>query len=431
MTGTLKARYPSGQWTPILGSGQEAASVARWNSAWGAVGWTPYSGALSVPVETTNGTNIGVVSWTAVAGRRYRAVMYVSAVTAAGARGPCNGLIDGVLDSSIGGPWMVAPVSPNEYGEQRLEWDLNKRVGGFTDGVHTFQARLYSRVAGDIYRDVLFIEDMGPVVQASIAPPTAGPRVVASGNALGVVAIAAMIGGSPQAVTGGVLTPVSSPVSFLAAAGRRYRLRGSIRATSPNPTATAAYLRISSAVTQLSNHDTWAVVGTTYQQVSIDILFDGTGLIETFTLNITGNAAINAWSDQIVSNFYVEDVGPNTYPALPISAIDPPFTPATMKNAWVNNVTAGTWGVAAYRKIGDEVSLRGMITAGAGGTVALTLPPTFRPAYQAEYVCSGWSSSTGRLFTMVSVSQNGDVIPENGGAAFNVNFGMIKFATTP
>jgi hypothetical protein len=423
--GTLKVRYPTANWSAILGSGQDAANVARWNVAWGAVGWTSYNGALALNVDSGTSQNMGQVTFTPVAGRRYRFRLVLSAIPSAGPRGPVNLGVNGVSDSAYGGPWMFSPSSPNEYTTQQLEWNLDLKP--LPAGVPvTLSALITCRVAGTLYRDVAYIEDLGPVVQASIAPPTAGPRVVASGNALGIVAVGSMVGQSGASIAAATLTPVSNPTSAFLAVGRRYRISGSVRATSA--ASGSAYLRVTGP-SWLPQHDTWVVNSGSYDQINLAFLVDGTGLTETFTLNFYGSAVTSIWTEQIVSYFWIEDVGPNSYPALPIPAIDPPFTPAVMQNAWLGN--GGSWGPVGYRKIGDEVSLRGMITGGVALTTALTLPPGFRPPYQKEYVCSGWSASTGRLFTMVSISQGGAVTPENGGASFNVNFGEIKFSTTP
>jgi hypothetical protein len=47
-------------------------------------------------------------------------------------------------------------------------------------------------------------------------------------------------------------------------------------------------------------------------------------------------------------------------------------------NAWTNTDT-NTYGFASYRKRGDVVELRGLITPGTVGAVIFTLPAGFRP----------------------------------------------------
>lgn len=53
------------------------------------------------------------------------------------------------------------------------------------------------------------------------------------------------------------------------------------------------------------------------------------------------------------------------------------WTNATLTAPWVNY--GGTWNVAQYRKIGDEVQVRGLVAGGASGQVVTTLPVGFRP----------------------------------------------------
>lgn len=75
-----------------------------------------------------------------------------------------------------------------------------------------------------------------------------------------------------------------------------------------------------------------------------------------------------------------------------------------MLNAWVN--FGGGAQVAQYRKVGDNVQVRGLIKSGATGTVAFTLPAGFRPPAQATFTCSADGG-----FSTVGVEADGDVVP--------------------
>ena len=61
---------------------------------------------------------------------------------------------------------------------------------------------------------------------------------------------------------------------------------------------------------------------------------------------------------------------------------------------------------AAYRKDGNRVQLRGLVKAGAGGSVVFTLPAGFRPSAQQIYVASCDAATPARI----DVRSNGDVL---------------------
>lgn len=61
---------------------------------------------------------------------------------------------------------------------------------------------------------------------------------------------------------------------------------------------------------------------------------------------------------------------------------------------------------AAYRKDGNRVQLRGLVKAGASGSVIFTLPAGFRPPAQQIYVASCGAATPAR----VDIRSNGEVI---------------------
>lgn len=98
------------------------------------------------------------------------------------------------------------------------------------------------------------------------------------------------------------------------------------------------------------------------------------------------------------------------------------WTPATLQNGWVN--TGGSWPVAAYRKIGDNVQLRGMVQSGAVGTVIFTLPVGFRPigSMQVPVVTGGGT------YGVITLAADGTVTASVGNTAslsFTVLFSTI------
>lgn len=65
-----------------------------------------------------------------------------------------------------------------------------------------------------------------------------------------------------------------------------------------------------------------------------------------------------------------------------IAALKPTvWTPITLVNGWV-----ATGGTPQYRKIGDNVQLRGGVGSGAVGSVIGTLPVGFRPVLDNHYI---------------------------------------------
>ncbi len=383
--GTLKVRYPSGQWTPILGSGFDAANTMRWNSAWGVIAQatvTANQGPLTAVTPVTGAT----VTITAVAGRRYR-ISWESQASFDAADGVA--LFQLLKDGS-----MV----------QQMPWHLRvAAVGGGalieyhdapTAGSHTYSISI-GRGAGTgnltmgataTQPSTLTVTDVGPVTQASIAPPS-GPSVVAAGNALGVVAIGgpSVSGSSPQPLSSGVQTIVTNPITFTPQVGRRYRLAHSVRALASTA---LSYVKIDFMQDGVSQY---ALYGDRYVQVNtsgytasfVEWLFDGDGVTHNYTIQFNATGTPSWYPNGVL--FYIEDVGPNTAPALPLPATYQAWTPVTFQNNWVNIDTSRT---AQYRKVGDIVEVRGCVKGGtvAAGTPIFVLPAGFLPTRNQEFV---------------------------------------------
>jgi hypothetical protein len=95
----------------------------------------------------------------------------------------------------------------------------------------------------------------------------------------------------------------------------------------------------------------------------------------------------------------------------------------TMQNAWVSY---GTGYAPQYRKIGDEVQIRGLMKSGATSTAAFTLPVGFRPAYEESFVELG----AGAL-SAISIATNGiaTVQPPTPTAPTYMYLSGIRFST--
>jgi hypothetical protein len=397
MTGTLKARV-GGAWVPILGSGQDAAAVARWNSAWGTAGFTVGSGGFNLP---TTETAIASVTVPVVAGRRYNLTADMALY-----RGSGWGVYFRVRLTNVSGTVVVmkavTSTDPNDSITLFSTWDCT------TTGNQVFVLTangVQADVATDSsYGPRLYVEDVGPVTPVSIAPPTGGPRVVASGNALGIVAMGALNQPNPviaQSTYGNVTQDL--PVFW--AVGRRYRVVLSIRATSTSayPSGLMCRLSINPGV---PTTEKWRTAPTSYQGFDGEWVFDGDGIQHSLSCQMQSpNGVLTVYTD-ITGWFYCEDIGPNTSPALPIPATPPPWSPLTLQNGWVSG--GSIWSDPSYRKIGDIVSIRGALTAGSPGTILFTMPVGFRPPpgkYISNPSCAWNGSAT--VFGRGYIDNNG------------------------
>ena len=97
------------------------------------------------------------------------------------------------------------------------------------------------------------------------------------------------------------------------------------------------------------------------------------------------------------------------YPALPATA----WTAVVFENSWVD-FGAG-WQEAQYRKVGDEVRLRGRIKDGTLDVAAFTLPAGFRPP-------------TSEMFGLVSVDAAGVVTVLTPSSNVSVSLSGISFS---
>jgi hypothetical protein len=141
-------------------------SEQRWLSAWGAVGWTRLpGGATTLP----NGvTNIGSVTYTHVPGRRYRLKLYFPALPPLGGVS-LNITLDGTdITPTTGGPWIM---SGGNYDNRDAQWDLSAKTD-IAAGPHTIVVMASNNgAAASIYRDVLYVEDLGPLTGQMAVPP--------------------------------------------------------------------------------------------------------------------------------------------------------------------------------------------------------------------------------------------------------------------
>ncbi|WP_222837725.1 hypothetical protein [Lysobacter capsici] len=99
----------------------------------------------------------------------------------------------------------------------------------------------------------------------------------------------------------------------------------------------------------------------------------------------------------------------------------------TLNAPWTNFGDA--FATVAYRKDASRVQLRGLVKAGAGGTIVLVLPTGFRPSAQQIYAAA--SDSTGP--TRIDVKANGEVLlsQPGGGTIGWLSLDGITFYADP
>ena len=119
------------------------------------------------------------------------------------------------------------------------------------------------------------------------------------------------------------------------------------------------------------------------------------------------------------------------------SLLPTPWTAVTFLNSWLNY--GAPFQLAQYRKVGDQVALRGLVlkVAGGPGTVVCNLPVGFRPRADHIFTCEGYTSANGYISMRVDVNAAGNVVVgtqyEAGALGGNVGFlslDSIRFSTT-
>jgi len=241
--------------------------------------------------------------------------------------------------------------------------------------------------------------------------------IVATTPPNGVVTVPA--GSAPT-----VLTPV---LNFTTIVGRRYRLTFLARATQPASAPVASNLGLFDGATDTGALSWWAYMPAPYAGFTATMLLDGDGLAHAYTVRMGQNAAqaVTVWVDSPVSSFFIEDMGPVTGSSLIPQVAITPWTAPTLLNGWVN-VAATTWAPAAYRKVGDEVQLRGLISrptaVGVGAaSIMFNLPSGFRPPVGLIVTGDVAAANYGGLSARIEILPSGDVQVVCDSASQNVH----------
>lgn len=421
MPGVLNAKV-NGVWTPVGVPRDPLVDVARWNSAWGILAKGNFAFSPS-GVPGVGGIITHQLNWKAYAGRRYLLRLQIRAASSDGtgtnigfdlknngvAYGDANVLhwrFYGAWDTKIA-TWLFEPTSDQEYGIQLFV----SHVGGIAPTLYSSGPSYY------------YVEDMGPVTPATVNPPIGAPVATAAGNALGVIAVGWPRSDQPVATSGSGTIPMTYATTWRSIAGRRYRINFAARAV----TAGSQRFEVeSNGAIHPGANDRYVAAYTQYESITCSWLVNGDNTDYTTVIRSAAGTVLSVYPTE----FYIEDVGPNQYPALPVPTTPPAWTPvAGFLNGWVNY---GTWPLAAYRKIGDEVSLRGLIRNGTVPATAFNMPVGFRPMGGIGGASSGhhFAVASNDAFGSVRVTADGDVRVGAGSSGW-VDLATIRYSTTP
>jgi len=401
-----------------------------WNSAWGMVARQDYGDNITLNAA---GQVVAALTFNAVPGRQYRVHLYCPLIVNAGSNISFDIYSNGT-QLSVGGGWLASGAS---YDARYLTWPL-WRAGSFS-GTQALQIKVgsYNSTAMNFYREALWVEDLGPITKAAVNPPDGQPQIATAGNALGIVAMGAFTTTASINLPANTYTQVTQTLPFTMLTGRRYRIHFLVRAqnitaTNASNLAAGIFLRDGTTSYPDSSGPWFVALATTglYQAINYHWVFNGDGVARNFNVALNPQlTAVTVYPDQ-QSFFYIEDVGPNQAPALPIPNTPQGWTPITaFTNGWQNFDTTRT---AQYRKIGDEVTMRGVLKGGTVGygTPMFNLPTGFRPPTGRD---EDWVVRAAGAPANLTVFANGNVsVTDNasGASATYVYLNGVRWSVT-
>jgi hypothetical protein len=421
-----------------------AADTANfWNSAWGTVAISP---TWQLAITDGSYVDVGATVVNLLDGRQY--MFHITNSNSFGStvgdvfmwRPNINGI---PIAGSYGGAkyWVIDQGSGVAYlPSSTTEIPFTTTAGSKTLAVTI--ARTGGTGTGT-QRGYFTIEDVGPVTKAAVNPPVGQPTIAAAGNALGIVAVGTLAGANPTTLTANTQVMVTGNLNFTMLTGRRYRVVLYLRAVASNVAATTstALIRLRDGTTVLPATAGQPLVllpaPGLYNIVNQQWVFDGDNVARVW--NVTLEAVTNAgsaWTDT-VGAFYIEDVGPNSTPALPIPETAPGWTPLTLTDGWVANAPE----TPGYRKIGDVVSLRGAAIRAAGdftNLIVSTLPVGFRPPFFVRCAMGVFQAGVGGSYVVrATVFQTGEIALSETSTGWNtgwspvLSLANISFSVTP
>ena len=376
----------------------------RWNTAWGVVA----VGSFTTTYYTTTASAVTItnpLTYTTVVGRRYRLRLQIRVI-----HNPVGGVLNVTFTGMPANDSWTTFVA-GSYGSARYEMPFN---GTGTSMTHVVNA--YTTPAGTgLWLDsasFFVLEDVGPV---SGAAALVMPTTDRWNTAWGIVAMGAWKSGMVNPATVPVTPPLllTDPLNVMFLAGRRYRIVLQLRAINGAAGAYHLVLRPNDGgATKAAEWGDWyatvPTVGGTYNNISSQWTVDGDGLAHSITIEAnTSGANVTAHFNQNC-RFFVEDIGPISG-AAPIPNPTPLWTTLTLGANWERYDLLTP--APAYRKIGDEVQVRGYLKAQAGAqNPVCTLPVGFRPPYDLEFSVNIWNNNEATLILGYIVMQSAGTV---------------------
>jgi hypothetical protein len=137
--------------------------------------------------------------------------------------------------------------------------------------------------------------------------------------------------------------------------------------------------------------------------------------------NIQGTPVISHAAN--LDLWYLEDLGPVSSSPPPLPAIPQAWTAPAFLNGW-GNFGSG-YAPAGYRKIGDIVSLRGLVSGGTVGQPVFVLPVGFRPAHNNIFAVDGYN----HIHCTLDINVNGNTTFGNGSNT-HISMSGVSFSVT-
>ena len=218
---------------------------------------------------------------------------------------------------------------------------------------------------------------------------------------------------------------ITSPLTFTAISGRRYRIAFKSRAQGGTNTSLQYQFALAATPVTALWGDDYASSPVNYGGAYFEHIFDGDGVTRSVVVSsrlVTGAPII------FPTLFYVEDVGPVSMSSNPPAQPTSVWTNMALLNGWTNIGGSSTPG--QYRLLGDVVQIRGELAYASGfGNPFAVLPAGMRPSTISFFPIVNRTSATAALMLSIDTGGGLNVLGIAGNTQFGL--GMISFSVTP